>query len=120
MTQADSVYITPPTNTSAIDHPMMFPPRDPTRRRFLAVAAVASVAGAGTLAAAARTPNVPQAVTTTLPSLAVPAVLPDPVFALIADKRAADAAHCVAIDADVEWLEAHPVRGNRRKPEQQQ
>jgi hypothetical protein len=30
MTQADRVYITPPTNTSAIDHPMMFPPRDPT------------------------------------------------------------------------------------------
>jgi hypothetical protein len=32
---------------------MMFPPRDPTRRRFLAVAAVASVVSAGTLAAAA-------------------------------------------------------------------
>jgi hypothetical protein len=31
MAKADSVYITPPTNTSAIDHPMMFPPRDPTR-----------------------------------------------------------------------------------------
>jgi hypothetical protein len=30
MTQADSVLSTPPTNTSAIDHPMMFPPRDPT------------------------------------------------------------------------------------------
>ncbi len=26
MTQADSVLSTPPTNTSAIDHPMMFPP----------------------------------------------------------------------------------------------
>jgi hypothetical protein len=52
MAKADSVYITPPTNTSAIDHPMMFPPRDPTRRRFLAVAAVASVVSAGTLAAA--------------------------------------------------------------------
>jgi hypothetical protein len=25
-----------------------------------------------------------------------------------------------AIDADVEWLNAHPVRGNKRKPEQQQ
>ncbi len=52
MTQADRVYNTPPTNTSAIDHPMMFPPRDPTRRRFLAVAAVGSVVGAGSLAAA--------------------------------------------------------------------
>jgi hypothetical protein len=40
---------------------------DPTRRRFLTVAAVGSMAGAGTLAAAAFTPNdVPQAVT--LPS----------------------------------------------------
>jgi hypothetical protein len=63
MIQADRVYITPPTNTYAIDHPMMFPPRDPTRRRFLAVAAVASAVGAGTLAAAARAPDVPQAVT---------------------------------------------------------
>jgi hypothetical protein len=64
MTQANSVYITPPTNTSAIDHPMMFPPRDPTRRRFLAVAAVASAVGAGTLAAAAAMdPSVPVAVT---------------------------------------------------------
>jgi hypothetical protein len=62
MTQADSVHSTPPTNTSAIDHPMMFPPRDPTRRRFLAVAAVASAVGAGTLAAAAAMdPNVPAA-----------------------------------------------------------
>jgi len=57
MTQADRVYSTPPTNTSAIDHPMMFPPRDPTRRRFLAVAAVASVVSAGTLAAAAAMEN---------------------------------------------------------------
>jgi hypothetical protein len=30
MTHADSVYITPPTNTSAINHPLMFPPRAPT------------------------------------------------------------------------------------------
>ena len=43
MTKADRVYITPPTNT----------PIDTTRRRFLAVAAFASVAGAGSLAAAA-------------------------------------------------------------------
>jgi hypothetical protein len=63
MTQADSVLSTPPTNTSAIDHPMMFPPRDPTRRRFLAVAAVASVVSAGTLAAATQAPGIPQAVT---------------------------------------------------------
>jgi hypothetical protein len=43
MTQADSVLSTPPTNT----------PVDTTRRRFLAVAAVGSIIGAGSLAAAA-------------------------------------------------------------------
>jgi hypothetical protein len=53
MTQADRVLSTPPLNT----------PMDPTRRRFLTVAAVGSMVGAGTLAAAAFTPNdVPQAV----------------------------------------------------------
>jgi hypothetical protein len=37
MAQADSVLSTPRTNTSAIDHhPMMFPPRDPTRRAMSA------------------------------------------------------------------------------------
>jgi len=39
MTQADSVLSTPPSNT----------PIDTTRRRFLSVAAFASVAGAGSL-----------------------------------------------------------------------
>jgi hypothetical protein len=92
MTQADSVLSTPPTNTSAIDQPMMFPPRDPTRRRFLAVAAVGSVVGAGSLAAAAMAESVPQAVT----------VSKDPAFALIAEKRAADIAHGEAIDAQDE------------------
>jgi hypothetical protein len=97
MTQADSVLSTPPTNTSAIDHPMMFPPRDPTRRCFLTVAVVASAVGAGTLAAAAAMdPSVPAAVTTPRHST------PDPAFALIADKRAADVAHCEAIDAQDE------------------
>jgi hypothetical protein len=60
MPKADSVYITPPTNTSAIDHPIMFPPRDPTRRRFLTIAAVGSVVGTSSLAAAAMAPNVPR------------------------------------------------------------
>jgi len=50
----------------------MFPPVDPTRRRFLTVAAVGSVASAGTLAAAALTPSdVPRAVT--IPPAANPA-----------------------------------------------
>jgi hypothetical protein len=84
MTQADRVLSTPPTNT----------PVDTTRRRFLAVAAVGSMIGAGSLAAVAMTPNdVPQAVT-------VPRHYgPDPAFALIADKQAADIAHGEAIDA---------------------
>jgi hypothetical protein len=43
---------------------MMFPPVDPTRRRFLTVAAVASVVSASTLAAATLAPSVvPVAVT---------------------------------------------------------
>ena len=92
MAKADSVYITPPTNTSAIDHPMMFPPRDPTRRRFLAVAAVASVVSAGTLAAAtAMDPSVPAAVTMPRHSR------PDPVFGLIEAHRRASAAHGIAL-----------------------
>jgi hypothetical protein len=94
MTQADSVLSTPPTNTSALDHPMMFPPRDPTRRRFLAVAAVASAIGAGTLAAAAAmAPNVPQAVTMPRPSSS-----PDPVFGLIEAHRKAHAAHVASLE----------------------
>jgi hypothetical protein len=35
MAQANSVYITPPTNTSAIDHTMMFPPREDSATRLL-------------------------------------------------------------------------------------
>jgi hypothetical protein len=93
MTQADSVLSTPRTNTSAIDHPMMFPPCDPTRRRFLAVAAVASVVSAGTLAAAAAMdPSVPAAVTMPRHNT------PDPVFGLIEAHRRASAAHGSALD----------------------
>jgi hypothetical protein len=96
MDQATRVLSTPPTNTSATDQPM-FPPTDPTRRRFLAVAAVASAVSAGTLAAAtAMDPSGPAAVTISRHST------PDPMLALIAEKRAADAAHCEAIDAQDE------------------
>ena len=77
MTQANSVLSPPPTNT----------PIDTTRRRFLTVAAVGSIVGAGSLAAAAMTPNgVPQAVTVPRHSRL------DPVFGLIADKLAGDIA----------------------------
>ena len=77
MTQADSVHSTPPTDT----------PIDPNRRRFLTVAAGASVASVGTLAVAA------------MPA----ACAADPAFALIAEKLAADVAHENAIDAQGEF-----------------
>jgi len=55
MAKATRVLSTPPTNT----------PIDTSRRRFLAVAAFASAARAGSLAFAAAAPNdVPRAVTT--------------------------------------------------------
>jgi hypothetical protein len=57
MIQANCVYITPPTNT----------PVDTTRRLFLAVAAFASVAGAGSLAAAANAGALPYRSASTLP-----------------------------------------------------
>jgi hypothetical protein len=92
MTQADSVLSTPPTNTSAIDQPM-FPPVDPTRRRFLAVAAVASFVSAGTLAAAAAMdPSVPAAVTVARP------IGPDPIHDVIEAHRKAAREHNEAID----------------------
>jgi hypothetical protein len=82
MIEAESVLSTPPTNT----------PIDSKRRRFLAVAAGASVASVGTLAVAAMPVVVPYD----------NACAADPAFALIAAKRAADVAHCLAIDAQDE------------------
>jgi len=49
MPKADSVLSTPPTNTPISQSK----PMDGSRRRFLAVAAFSSVAGAGSLATAA-------------------------------------------------------------------
>jgi hypothetical protein len=79
MIKADRVHSTPPTNT----------PIDTTRRRFLAVAAGASVVSVGTLAVAAMP--------TAAPDSAACAV--DPAFALIRAKREADVLHSWAIDA---------------------
>jgi hypothetical protein len=79
-----------------IERPM-FPPVDPTRRRFLITAAAGSIVGAGSLAAAAAAPNdVPAAVTTPRHSR------PDPALVLIAEKLVADLAHGEAIDAQDE------------------
>jgi hypothetical protein len=85
MTQATRVYSTPPTSTSAIDHPMMFPPRDPTRRRFLAVAAVASVVSVGALTAAAVAASAQDT-----------ACEADPIFEVIEAHRKAAAASAAA------------------------
>jgi hypothetical protein len=66
------------------------PPADQARRRFLAVAAGASVASVGTLAVAAM----PAAAVTDSSACAI-----DPAFALIAAHRAAEIAHGDSIDA---------------------
>jgi hypothetical protein len=87
MAKATRVLSTPPTNT----------PVDTTRRRFLTVAAVGSMIGAGIAFAAAAPNDVPKAVT--VPRHSRP---DDPAFVLIADKLAGDIAHCEAIDAQDE------------------
>jgi hypothetical protein len=108
MTQADSVLSTPPTNTSAIDQPMMFPPVDPTRRRFLAVAAVASVVSAGTLAAAtAMDPSVPQAVTVRIG--------PDPIYDVIEAHRKAALEHNEAERVQYAYDEEGDIKDERRR-----
>ena len=80
MTQADRVFSTPPTNTSV------------TRRKILGTAAVAAAALAATGAVAAAIPT----------AAAEAGIAPDPAFVLIAEKLAADIAHCEAIDAQDE------------------
>jgi hypothetical protein len=72
------VHSTPPTNT----------PIDTTRRRFLTVAAGANVASVGALTVAAMPADAPDR----------GACAVDTAFALIDAKRAADVAHCDAID----------------------
>jgi hypothetical protein len=79
MTQADRVHSTPPTNTSAL-------PVDPTRRGFLAQAAVAAAGGAAL------------GMTLPLPGSAGAAErVPDPIHALIEQHRAAYAAWSAAV-----------------------
>jgi hypothetical protein len=65
-------------------------PVAPTRRRFLSQAAGVAAGGAALALA-----TIPPAPASTL----------DPVFALIAEKRAADVTHCEAIDAEGEFDE---------------
>jgi hypothetical protein len=73
-----------------IERPM-FPPVDQTRRHFLSAAAggAAALSLSPARASAAGVTDLPDG-------------MPDPAFALIAEKRAADVAHCEAIDAQDE------------------
>ena len=99
MTQADSVLSTPPTNT----------PVDTTRRRFLTVAAAGSIVGAGSLAAAAMAPNVPQAV----PSPALRAVI-RALDVAHADLIRAQAANTAAWDLSERWELDNPAPESKR------
>jgi hypothetical protein len=90
MAQATRVHSTPPTNTSATNPPG---PVDPTRRGFITLAAGASIVSVGSLAVAG--------IPTSEQATGFPAD-PDPAFALIAEKLAADMAHGVSIDAQDE------------------
>jgi hypothetical protein len=106
MAKADRVYNTPPTNTPVVDT---------TRRRFLTVAAVGSIVGAGSLAAAAMTPKSPQAV-----------IVPNgsPSHRLRAAIRQLAAAHETLIGAQVtneeaeamrlDWEKANPCPASKR------
>jgi hypothetical protein len=106
MIQADRMLSMPPTNT----------PVDTTRRRFLTVAAIGSMIGAGSLAAVAMTPNdVPKAVT-------VPSGSPSHRFRAAFRQLAAAHETLIAAQADNEeaeamwtdWQRSHPQpRSNR-------
>jgi hypothetical protein len=80
----------------------MFPPVDPTRRRFLAVAAVASAVSAGTLAAAtAMDPSGPAAVTISRHSTTDPVFGAGGAVAALPIAAAAPAAAAQTIDAEL-------------------
>lgn len=110
MAKATCVLSTPSTNT----------PVDPTRRRFLTVAAIGSMIGAGSLAAAAMAPNVPAAA-------AAPKGVPDDskaspelrtaARALAASNDRLTAAKAVFDEADRKmeaWTEANPEPERKR------
>jgi hypothetical protein len=106
MTQADCVLSTPPTNT----------PIDTTRRRFLTVAAIGSMIGAGSLAAVAMTPNsVPQAVT--VPSGSPSHRLRAAILQLAAAHETLIGAQATAEEAEAMWTDweaQNPQPANKR------
>jgi hypothetical protein len=102
------VHSTPPTNT----------PVDTTRRRFLAVAAVGSIVSAGSLAAAALTPNdVSQAVTIPAPSPELFSAI-DRLMEAYTELEKAQEADYAANELFEAWERSHPEpkskRGRRR------
>jgi hypothetical protein len=112
MTQADSVHSTPPTNTSAL-------PVDPTRRRFINIAAGASVVSVGTLAVAAAIPTAGESInlganeTNVLaPKTSSKEITPsqgieaDPIYEVIERHRKACAAHNEAINIHMAFEES--------------
>src|SRR5712664_3028583 len=99
MAKATRVLSTPPTNT----------PVDTTRRRFLTVAAIGSIFGAGNIAAAAMAPNdVPQAVTVPKDS----GFQADPIYEVIERHRKAALAHTEAVHIKFAF-EEHGMQGEK-------
>jgi hypothetical protein len=86
MTQAERVYSTPPTSSSAIDHEQ---PTDTSRRRFLSQATAVAAGGAALAQASAAT----------APIAALASSDVDPIFALIARHRAEEQAYTDALVA---------------------
>jgi hypothetical protein len=102
MTQADRVHSTPPINTSARH----------SRRSILTTIAAGSIAGLTPAIAAGEEINLgANKINVLAPKTPSKEITPsraiegDPAFALIAEKLAADVAHCEAIDAEDEFDE---------------
>jgi hypothetical protein len=94
MIQADRMLSMPPTNT----------PADTTRRRFLTVAAIGSMIGAGSLAFAATAPNdVPKAAT--VPSASPSHRLRAAILQLAAAHETLIAAQATAEEAEAMWTD---------------
>jgi len=89
----------------------------PSRRRFLTVAAVASVVGASSLAVAAMVPPIPAAVTTPSASPAFRTAF-DALRVADAELKTARAANDAALEVFGQWEDSHPrpksKKGGRR------
>jgi hypothetical protein len=102
MTQADSVHSTPPTNTSATNPPG---PVDTTRRRFITIAAGASIISVGSLAAVA------------MPISATPVsdAPIDPIYAAIERHKAAGIVWDAAVDVRSHFNDLHMTDEQRKQ-----